>query len=172
MSIASLVFTQSLYEISPVKRVVLQCFQTPHKCFYSYLADSQQSFQKIPKDQPHSPCPQASSGCPTGGKKNPKKTHIFCRDLSGSSWFTLSLSVKARWQSCLGREQPGACILPQCRNKWGGRQKSCITNITFRDGNNWNVSTAGKKKSYLCSSFLIFKGKISINHYPQACCGI
>lgn len=28
-----------------------------------------------------------------------------------------------------------------------------------------------ENKSYLCSSFLIFRGKISINHYPQACVG-
>lgn len=87
MSIASLVFTQSLHEISPAKRMVLQRFQTPHKCFYSYLSDSQQSFQKIPKDQPHSPCPQASSGCPTGKKKTKKPHQPYF--LWGSEWVFL-----------------------------------------------------------------------------------
>lgn len=37
----------------------------PCKCFYSYSADDQQSFQKIPQNQPHYPCPQAAVYCPT-----------------------------------------------------------------------------------------------------------
>lgn len=69
----------------------------PCKCFYSYSADGQQSFQKIPQNQPHSPCPQGSSVLPYWIKT----PTYFCRGLRESSCLTLSLSLKARWQICL-----------------------------------------------------------------------
>lgn len=133
---------------------------TPPKFFYSYRADGQQSFQKYPKINLVSPPHRWTVCCPT------EIQTIFVGVWAGLGPFL----SKPTGRAARGNSQS---FFPVCMNTWDARQNSWTTNITFGMETIEPFLQQGKKKNlYLWSDFPIFGGKVSLSHYPQACCGI
>lgn len=126
MSIASLVFTQSPYKTPAVFSEL-----TPHKCFYSYPLMVSKASKNFPKISFIPPPPGELCTALLNQKPN-----IFFVGIRGGVPALHCPSLSKPDGRATHRGQPGAHILPQRRNKWGGRQKSWITNIRFKGENN------------------------------------
>lgn len=161
MSIALLVFIQSPCELFPAKSMALQCFQTwPHRSFFIAI---EQMVSKASKNTQRSTLFLLPIGEQCAALLKYKQflwaservLVPFCQsqqaELPGETARAFSLCA---WTHEMQGKSPG----PQTSHS-GWKQ---LNQFYSRE----------KKNLYLWSDFPIFGGKVSLSHYPQACCGI